>query len=291
MSRSAYYEDLKRLALEKRAEYRVDTAALGLAEVRTIYKAEGIRLDHWPLPRKVKALYMCDDGDCSVALQRSLPYEPKLFALIHELKHHYRDRAALGAGVIHCGDYAQMSLLKRERRCLPRNLSIPKQSSPRIFKKLASPSRKPPMWSISSAPARRESAISLSASAWNASESSVPDNSTVCNSKNWKTSSMAFRSTGVAGNTLNAIAPRIPYDAEPFRIEWHSANGPARPTIPIGCVALIAFLAMQVGVHPRTLGDIVLLCGFVRSRPIALGIPPKTDEGACESRRRFGLCK
>ena len=38
--------------------------------------------------------------------------------------------------------------------------------------------------------------------------------------------------------------------------------------------ALIAFLAMQVGVHPRTIGAFVLLSGFVGSRPIAIGIPP-----------------
>jgi Zn-dependent peptidase ImmA (M78 family) len=113
MSRSAYYEDLKRLALQKRAEYGVMTAHLGLSEVRVIYKQESIRIDHWPLPRKVKALYMCDAGDCSVALQPTLPYEPKLFALIHELKHHYRDRNALGAGVIACGDYDANELIEK----------------------------------------------------------------------------------------------------------------------------------------------------------------------------------
>jgi len=113
MSCRAYYEDLKRLALEKRAEHRVQTGCFGLSEVRVIYKEEGIRIDHWPLPRKVKALYMCDDGDCSVALQRALPYEPKLFALIHELKHHYRDKAALGTGVIHCGDYDANELIEK----------------------------------------------------------------------------------------------------------------------------------------------------------------------------------
>jgi Zn-dependent peptidase ImmA (M78 family) len=113
MSRSAYYEELKELARQKRAEYRVDTAAFGLSELRVIYKQEGIRLDHWPLPRKVKALYMCEDGDCSVALQPTLPYEPKLFALVHELKHHYRDWESLGAGVIHCGDYDANELIEK----------------------------------------------------------------------------------------------------------------------------------------------------------------------------------
>ena len=56
---------------------------------------------------------MCAGGDCSVALQATLPYEPKLFALVHELKHHYRDREALGAGVLHCGDYDANELIEK----------------------------------------------------------------------------------------------------------------------------------------------------------------------------------
>jgi Zn-dependent peptidase ImmA (M78 family) len=113
MSRHAYYEELKLLARQKRTEHSVDTATLGLREVRRIYKAEGIRIDYYPLPYKIKALYMCEHADCSVALQRRLPDEPKLFALIHELKHHYRDREALGAGVIHCGDYDANELIEK----------------------------------------------------------------------------------------------------------------------------------------------------------------------------------
>lgn len=113
MSRHAYYQELKLLAREKRTEHDVGTARLGLREVRRIYKAEAIRIDYYPLPYKIKALYMCDDCDCSVALQRRLPDEPKLFALIHELKHHYCDREALGTGVIHCGDYDANELIEK----------------------------------------------------------------------------------------------------------------------------------------------------------------------------------
>lgn len=113
MTRRAYYESLMQLAREKREKYGVSTHAFGLRELRVIYKEEGIRLDQWPLPRKVKALYMCDEGDCSVAVQPALPYEPKLFALVHELKHHYCDQAALGAGVIHCGDYDANELIEK----------------------------------------------------------------------------------------------------------------------------------------------------------------------------------
>jgi Zn-dependent peptidase ImmA (M78 family) len=113
MSRGPYYEELLCLAREMRIKHNVATASFGLRELRQIYKQEGIRLDHWPLPYKVKALYMCDDGECSVALQQQLPYEPKLFALVHELKHHYRDREALGSGVIHCGDYDANELIEK----------------------------------------------------------------------------------------------------------------------------------------------------------------------------------
>ena len=112
MSRSAYYDDMRELAREKRGLHRVDTAGFGLREVRGIYKVEGVRIDFWPLPYKIKALYMCADGDCSVAIQRTLPDEPKLFALIHELKHHYRDREALGSGIIHCGDYNRNEVIE-----------------------------------------------------------------------------------------------------------------------------------------------------------------------------------
>lgn len=109
MSTDTYYEELKDLARRKRAK----TPAFGLREARLIYKEEGIKIDHWRLSRKLKAIYMCTDDDFSVALQKSLPEEPKLFALIHELKHHYRDRDALNAGIISCGDYNQNALIEK----------------------------------------------------------------------------------------------------------------------------------------------------------------------------------
>src|SRR5687768_13197149 len=86
VSNRAYYESLQKLARSKRAFYEVDTFGFGLREVREIYKEEGIKIDIWPhLPKKIKALYMCADGDYSVAVQKTLPDEPKLFALVHEL--------------------------------------------------------------------------------------------------------------------------------------------------------------------------------------------------------------
>lgn len=113
IDRRAYYDDLLSLAREKRTLHGVETAQFGLSEARRIYKAEGIKLHYWPLSYKIKAMYMCADGYCSVAVQKSLPDEPKLFALIHELKHHYRDQEGLGSGAFICGDYNANELVEK----------------------------------------------------------------------------------------------------------------------------------------------------------------------------------
>lgn len=127
VSRHAYYEDLKALAREKRVAYGVATDALGLREIRRIYKSEGIRIDSWPLPRRIKALYMCADGDFSVAIQASLPTEPKIFALLHELKHHYVDQEALAAGTIACGDLNANELIEKGAEVFAAEFIYPEQ--------------------------------------------------------------------------------------------------------------------------------------------------------------------
>jgi Zn-dependent peptidase ImmA (M78 family) len=55
---------------------------------------------------------MCADGDYSVAVQRTLPDEPKLFVLAHELKHHYVDQEKIANGVVHCGDYNRNEIIE-----------------------------------------------------------------------------------------------------------------------------------------------------------------------------------
>jgi hypothetical protein len=77
-------------------------------------------------------------------------------------------------------------------------------------------------------------------------------------------------------------------NAEPFRIERFSTNGLTGPTVPISGVGVIAFLAMEVGVNPRTLYAFVLLGGFVRFLPIALGVPPQSAERVPKPGWRFG---
>lgn len=107
------YETVKNLACEKRAQYQITTAGLNLTTVRRIYAAEGIRIDQWTFGSTIRAAYMCDDGDPSVAINNKLPRIPKLFSLVHELKHHYLDVALIEGGSLKCGDYNANELIEK----------------------------------------------------------------------------------------------------------------------------------------------------------------------------------
>ncbi len=94
MGAHEYYENMKALAREVRTRYGVRTDALGLSEMRRIYRLEGITIDFWPYKlRKVRAAYLIHDGVPHVLINKSMkPIEPRLFSMAHELKHHYADR-------------------------------------------------------------------------------------------------------------------------------------------------------------------------------------------------------
>ena len=112
MNRNTHFEELKELARTKRKFHNVDTSSFGLREMRKIYKSENITIDYRPLSYKIKALYMCDDEHHSVAIKKTLPDQPKLFALAHELKHHYRDQELLKDGDIQCGDFNKSDIIE-----------------------------------------------------------------------------------------------------------------------------------------------------------------------------------
>lgn len=114
MDRWQYYEELRALARAKRTEHSVVTATLNLTVVRNIYKKEGITIDLQKLKGyKIKAAYYCDNQDYSVLVSKDLPREPKLFVLVHELKHHYRDQAKILNGEMLCGDYNANELIEK----------------------------------------------------------------------------------------------------------------------------------------------------------------------------------
>jgi Zn-dependent peptidase ImmA (M78 family) len=104
---------MKQVAAEKRELYSITTGSLGLQKIRAVYKAEGILIDLWDASARIRAMYMCDDGDPSVLVNRKLPKIPKLFAMAHELKHHYCDQGALKNGEIRCGDYNANEVIEK----------------------------------------------------------------------------------------------------------------------------------------------------------------------------------
>lgn len=108
MNRSQYYLQMRELARERRNEYGIVTSEINLNVIKRIYKKEGIKLDYQELSPKIRAAYFCDSNDCSVLINKNLPREPKLFSLVHELKHHFVDRDVIENGQngqIQCGDY------------------------------------------------------------------------------------------------------------------------------------------------------------------------------------------
>jgi Zn-dependent peptidase ImmA (M78 family) len=113
MTPSQSYEAASAMAYQKRELYQVTTDTLNLNVIRKIYREEGVRIDPWDFDRTIRAVYMCDDDDPSVALNKSLPREPKLFSLVHELKHHYMDRDVILQGSLRCGDYNANELIEK----------------------------------------------------------------------------------------------------------------------------------------------------------------------------------
>ena len=94
MLRSDYYAQLKSLAREIRAKFRLASARVLRSDLRRIYRVEGIRVDLWPHKfRNLRGAYFNDDLGATVMLVKGLPEDPMVFTMGHELKHHLTDRA------------------------------------------------------------------------------------------------------------------------------------------------------------------------------------------------------
>lgn len=104
-NKAKYYAFMRDLARKKRAELGIQTRAFGIREIRRIYKRENITIDIRKLPSCLKAIYLAEGGEVSVAIRKDLPDEPKLFAFAHELKHHWADQELISSGLLRCGDY------------------------------------------------------------------------------------------------------------------------------------------------------------------------------------------
>lgn len=98
-----YYEQMKQLARQKKLLYLGEARYFGLREINKIYKTEGIKINYRDSKnfKKLKAAYFQDADGTDVLINKDLPKEVRLFALIHELKHHYTDSDRL-KGEVYC---------------------------------------------------------------------------------------------------------------------------------------------------------------------------------------------
>lgn len=101
-NRAEYYQQLKVLANRVRSDFDIQGYAPNRTTLKSICKSSGVeRVDLWPPPHQVNTLkklrgaYFCDDCGCSIMVSRTLPDEPAIFTLAHELKHHLVDQDLL----------------------------------------------------------------------------------------------------------------------------------------------------------------------------------------------------
>lgn len=106
MTRSEYYDEMRRLANEQRVLFNLSSAKVTLSDLRKIFKHHAISINLWPMPgisgdhmKKVKGAYMHVDGQPSVLISRRLPDEQRIFTMAHELKHHLADYEDAAKGI------------------------------------------------------------------------------------------------------------------------------------------------------------------------------------------------
>lgn len=93
MNVNVYYEDLKRLAREVRAQNGLTSPKVLRRDLRRIYAKYGIGIDLWPYKlRNLRGAFLNDDLGPTVMLAKGLPPDPMVFTMAHELKHFLRDR-------------------------------------------------------------------------------------------------------------------------------------------------------------------------------------------------------
>jgi len=106
VSTSDHYALARELARSKRVEFGIRTNEINIPLLKKICKKEGIKIDMaQKIGSTIRAAYFFDEDGCSILLRKDMPREPKLFALAHELKHHFLDRELIADGKMQCGDY------------------------------------------------------------------------------------------------------------------------------------------------------------------------------------------
>lgn len=100
MNTHNYYEDLRQLARQVRAENGLSSPRVVPNDLMRIYAKYGITVDEWPYRfRHLRGAFINDHLGATVMLAKGLPRDPMAFTMAHELKHFFRDR---GLGISYC---------------------------------------------------------------------------------------------------------------------------------------------------------------------------------------------
>ena len=100
MNTHNYYEDLKALARQVRAEHGLSSPRVLPADLMRIYAQYGIELDEWPYRfRSLRGAFIDDHHGTTIMIAKGLPKDPMVFTMAHELKHFFRDR---DLGISYC---------------------------------------------------------------------------------------------------------------------------------------------------------------------------------------------
>jgi Zn-dependent peptidase ImmA (M78 family) len=95
-----YYEDLKQLARQVRAENGLSSPRVLPGDLLRIYAKNGIVVDEWPYRfRNLRGAFINDHLGMTVMIAKGLPKDPLVFTMAHELKHFFRDR---DLGISYC---------------------------------------------------------------------------------------------------------------------------------------------------------------------------------------------
>ena len=95
-----YYEDLRALARQVRAEHKLSSPRVLPSDLMRIYAQYGIVLDEWPYRfRHLRGAFINDHLGTTIMIAKGLPQDPMAFTMAHELKHFFRDR---DLGISYC---------------------------------------------------------------------------------------------------------------------------------------------------------------------------------------------
>ena len=100
MNTQNYYEDLRTLARQVRAEHGLSSPRVLPSDLMRIYARYGIEFDEWPYRfRNLRGAFINDHLGTTIMIAKGLPQDPMVFTMAHELKHFFRDR---DLGISYC---------------------------------------------------------------------------------------------------------------------------------------------------------------------------------------------